>query len=100
MFGLLSNRAAVVLGDISYGVYLLHGLLLSLTFMFILGPTRAASIGAGTHWAVATAIGAGVVIAAALTYRFLEAPAMKQVKRVTAWIRRRRPSRAAVDMTG
>lgn len=100
VFGLLSNRAAVVLGDISYGVYLLHGLLLSLTFMFILGPTRAASIGAGTHWAVATAIGAGVVIAAALTYRFLEAPAMKQVKRVTAWIRRRRPSRAAVDMTG
>lgn len=99
VFGLLSNRAAVVLGDISYGVYLLHGLLLSVTFMFLLGRDQAAGMGPVMHWAVATAIGAGVVVVAALTYRFVEAPAMKQVKRVTAWIRRRRSSGAAVDVS-
>ena len=94
VFGLLSNRAAVMLGDISYGVYLLHGLLLSLTFMFLLGSERAAAMGPAMHWAVATSVGAGVVIAAALTYRFVEAPAMKQVKQMTAWIHRSRPARA------
>lgn len=100
VFGLLSNRAAVVLGDISYGVYLLHGLLLSFTFMFILGQEGGAAMSPTLHWAIATAIGAGVVIAAALTYRFVEAPAMKQVKRVTAWMRRGRSSGATIDVSG
>ena len=100
VFGLLSNRAAVVLGDISYGVYLLHGLLLSVTFMFLVGPQRAAATSPAVHWAVVTAIGVVVVIAAALTYRFVEAPAMKRVKRVTALMRRGRSSAAAVDKSG
>ena len=100
VFGLLSNRAAVVLGDISYGVYLLHGLLLSLTFMFLLGPGRGAAMSPAMHWAVATAVGAGVVIASALTYRFVEAPTMKRVTRVASWMRRGRPSGTARDLSG
>lgn len=88
VFGLLSNRAAIVLGDVSYGIYLLHGLLLSATFMALIGAPRAAAFGPAAHWAVIMAAGAVVVVIAAVTYRFIEAPAMRRVNAVVAAIRR------------
>lgn len=102
MFGLLSNRAAIVLGDISYGVYLLHGLLLSLTFLFILGPSRAATFDPLLHWAVVMIVGVVVVVASALTYRYIERPAMQRVAGLTSWLRRRKSApigKAADDLS-
>ncbi|MES3014322.1 MAG: acyltransferase [Pseudomonadota bacterium] len=103
VFGLLSNRAAIVLGDISYGVYLLHGLLLLLTFRFILGPARAAAFDPLLHWGVVTIVGMAVVVAAATTYRHVERPAMEWVNGLTSWLRSRRsttPGKPADDASG
>lgn len=88
VFGLLSNRAAVVLGDISYGVYLLHGLLLSITFLLLLDRSAAVALNPLQHWAVIAGVGAAVVAVSALSYRFLEAPAMQRVRRVADGLRR------------
>lgn len=87
VFGLLSNRPAIVLGDISYGIYLLHGLLLYATFTFIIGLERASTFAPAMHWGVVLLAAMAVVLAAALTYRFVESPAMRQTKRVAAWFR-------------
>ena len=87
VFGILSNKAAVALGDISYGVYLLHGLLLSIVFIFLLGPERSKSLSPGVYWGVVTAIGAVVTFASTMTYRFIELPAMMNVKPLTLWLR-------------
>jgi len=87
VYGALSNRAAVVLGDISYGVYLLHGLLLSITFLVIVGVDRAATFSPAMHWSVVTGVGMLVVLVAATSYRFVEWPAMKQLRRTVARLR-------------
>jgi len=87
VYGALSNRAAIMLGDISYGVYLLHGLVLSITFMFIVGADRAATFSPAMHWGVVTGVGVVVVLVAATSYRFFELPAMRRVSRVVAWLR-------------
>lgn len=86
-FGLLSNRAAVVLGDISYGVYLLHGLVLSATFIFLVGSQRQATSSPMNHWLIVMAVGVAVVTISALTYRFIEQPSMRRVKSLSASIR-------------
>ena len=86
VFGILSNKAAVTLGDISYGVYLLHGLLLSIVFILLLGPERSKSLSPDVYWCVVTGIGAVVTFASTMTYRFIELPAMMNVKRLTLWL--------------
>ena len=99
MFGLLSNRAAVVLGDISYGVYLLHGLVFSTTFFLLLDPAMTATLTPLQHWAVVSGVATVVVSLAAVSYRYLELPAMQRVRPVTArlhraWLAVRRPRSA------
>jgi peptidoglycan/LPS O-acetylase OafA/YrhL len=103
VFGLLSNRAAIVLGDISYGVYLLHGLLLLLTFRFILGSARAAAFDPLQHWGVVMIVGMAAVVAAATTYRYVERPAMQRVNGLTSWVRARKSTargKPAEDASG
>jgi peptidoglycan/LPS O-acetylase OafA/YrhL len=91
VFGLLSNRAAVALGDASYGVYLIHGLLLTLSFDFVIGRQREANLGTGLHWAVVCVIGAAVVLVATASYHLLERPAIRSTRPIAAWLRARRP---------
>jgi peptidoglycan/LPS O-acetylase OafA/YrhL len=89
VFGVLSNRAAIVLGDVSYGVYLLHGLLLSVTFLFIIGMDRTRNMSFSMHWLVVMGVGVAVVTTSALTYRFIEVSATHRVHHVSGWIRAR-----------
>jgi peptidoglycan/LPS O-acetylase OafA/YrhL len=71
IFGLLTWRAARRLGDISYGIYLMQGLILALTF-------RAAWVRALTaqspvwHWIAVFAAGCLLVIAATATHELIE----------------------------
>ena len=88
VFRLLSNRAAVVLGDISYGIYLLHALVLSTVFLFVVGPGSAAVLSPMQHWVLVWCIGTVVVVVASTTYRYIELPCMRRVTRLVAWIPR------------
>lgn len=82
-FGLLTNRPAMRLGEVSYGIYLLHGLLLSITFLLIIGTERAKTFGAVEHWTVIGVVCVALVVVSTLTFRFLEAPAMRSARAAT-----------------
>lgn len=87
LFGILTNDAALEMGDISYGVYLFHGLAMAGTILLIVGPRRSGEMSAGDFWSLVGIVCIGVVIATAMLHRFVERPALAQVSRWTRAIR-------------
>lgn len=76
VFGLFNTRNAIWLGDISYGIYLLHGLVL----WVVLGSLANAGVLAGLdlfgYWLVVLGVTALIVIVASCSFAFLEKPLM------------------------
>jgi len=87
MFGTLTNRAARALGDITYSIYLLHGIILFVAFRFIVGFDRARELSVLAHWTVVLLLAPLVVGMSWFTFHAIEQPAMQRVNAVTAWIR-------------
>lgn len=77
VFGLLSSRAARVLGEISYSVYLLQGLVFYLAFSGAIGP-RLGSLPVPEYWMRADACLVALLILSAFSYRFIERPWMRR----------------------
>ena len=84
LFGFLSSKPARYLGEVSYGVYLLHGIILFCTFKYIVGFELVKTLSPISYWAVVCAIAVLTLIATTLTYRTIEAPAMRQVSAVSS----------------
>lgn len=76
LFGVLQTRAAIWLGDISYGIYLIHGMVLWTSLTLISQATSIHSLTLPHYWGVAMAVSAGAVLLASLSYVQLEKPAM------------------------
>ena len=83
LFGVLTSAPLRVLGEMSYSVYLLHGIGLYLAFSLV-GPTAAARLTPTEHWLVVFAATPVIVSLCRLTYRTVEAPAMAAVDIATA----------------
>jgi peptidoglycan/LPS O-acetylase OafA/YrhL len=81
LFGLLGTRAAQRLGTISYSLYLMQGLVL--TLVFAIGPVeRFASSSPLAYGAVGLLCATALVLAAAAGYRWIERPGIALGKRV------------------
>ena len=87
VFGLLTARLSYRLGDLAYGIYLLHGLILFWTMTFLLGPQQATQLSPTQHWGLLTALSPIVVLISTLAFHIIEQPAMKRTDAVTAWLR-------------
>ena len=98
LFGLLNLRGARRLGDISYGIYMLQGLVLATLFQY--RPVRAfALLSPWRHWAVVLAAAAILVVLATLAHHWIERPGILLGRRVARLLPRRSgrlqvPSRA------
>jgi peptidoglycan/LPS O-acetylase OafA/YrhL len=76
VFGLLTTRAARRLGDISYGIYLLQGIVMA--FLFSWGPARKFSLASPAgHWAVALAGALLLIGFAGVAHIFVERPGIR-----------------------
>lgn len=73
IFGLLHLRASRMLGDISYSIYLLHGIILYYIFTLI-WPTYTTTHNMIAYALLMPMVGAIIVAAATLTYRLIERP--------------------------
>jgi len=82
-FGILTLPAIRLLGQISYGIYLLHGLLLFLTFYFIIGTQQAEKLSPMIYWGLITGVCAAMILVTSLTYRFIERTCLNAVDKAT-----------------
>ncbi|MDP9095168.1 MAG: acyltransferase family protein [Pseudomonadota bacterium] len=86
LLGILTNRPALLLGEVSYGLYLLHGLLLTIVFHLMLGVPLAKTLSPLQHWVVVAGAGCVLVVIASLTFKWIERPCMNSVPSVAAWL--------------
>ncbi|MFJ1253102.1 acyltransferase family protein [Cupriavidus sp. CuC1] len=80
-FGLLASRGAIRLGNISYGTYLLQGLVLQALF----SPRTLGQLalrGAQQYWLVVLLLVLVLVLVAAATYQWVEKPGIRFGKRI------------------
>jgi peptidoglycan/LPS O-acetylase OafA/YrhL len=91
LFGALSSRLSRRLGDLGYGIYLLHGLLLFTVLHFVAGERQAAQWSDTQHWALLAVLSPPLVLLAHAACQLVEHPAMRQTDRLVSWWRARRP---------
>lgn len=80
-FGLLRLAAPRVLGEISYSVYLLHGLGLYILFRYVVGYEIARTLSPEAYWGTVLAFVPLFIGACWLTFTRIEAPGMARGKR-------------------
>lgn len=79
LFGLLSGYPARLLGEITYSVYLLHGLVLFVFFKFIIGFGSASKLSVIGHWSLILCLTPVVVVLSYASFHYLERPAIRLV---------------------
>jgi peptidoglycan/LPS O-acetylase OafA/YrhL len=89
LFGALVSPMSRRLGEMAYGIYLLHGMLLFVTFYFIFGVAEAQAFSPALHWLVVLAVTPVLVVACFAAFRLIESPAMRSAAAVTARLRAR-----------
>jgi peptidoglycan/LPS O-acetylase OafA/YrhL len=87
LFGILTTRTARYLGEVSFGVYLLHGIVMFTVFNYIFGFEHVSTMSAVHYWLLISFITVLLIVAATLTYRLIEAPAMRRVSKVSLKIK-------------
>lgn len=87
LFGFLSSKPARYLGEISYGIYLLHGVILFCVFKYVIGFEQLKTFSPVGYWTAVCAAMILILITATFTYRTIEAPAMRQVSAVRSWLK-------------
>lgn len=86
-WGLLSARGSVALGEVSYGVYLLHGIALYSVFRLGIGLDTARSFTPEMHWLVVAATTPVLLTICHLSYRFIELPPMQRTGALVSGLR-------------
>ena len=87
LFRVLNHGVSRLFGEMAYGIYLLHGIMLFVLFQFIIGISAARSLSALNHWLIVMASTPILVGILFLAFKFIEHPAMKYTGSVTAWVR-------------
>ncbi|WP_419711398.1 acyltransferase family protein [Pseudomonas sp. NFX224] len=99
VFGALKNRISRALGEMAYSIYLLHGILLFVTFQFVIGLPTTKGLTPLQYWAVIIMLAPVLILICGATFRFLEKPAMKKVRPLTEWLRAKNSTPLAGEKT-
>jgi len=82
IFGILSLRASVLLGEISYSIYLLHGVVLYFIFTYW-SPTEISNLTLSEYALFLPIVSLVVVAVSTITFLIIERPAIKAGKNFT-----------------
>jgi peptidoglycan/LPS O-acetylase OafA/YrhL len=85
-FGLLVNRAALLLGELAYGVYLLHGILLFLSFRVLTPEALHAKLPSGAFWAIVILLTPLLIVLSLAANRWIEKPGIRCGKVFADWL--------------
>ncbi len=89
LFGFLRWAPSRVLGEVSYSIYLLHGLLLFVVLRGVLGRAATAALPDAAYWALVVALAPVLVVVAFATFRLVERPGVGATPRAHRWVQRR-----------
>lgn len=87
LFGLLSAHPVRRLGDVSFGIYLMHPLVLYATMKFIIGMDQAKQLSPVEYISVILILTPILITITAFTFRWIESPAIASVNSWTKNIR-------------
>jgi len=87
LFGLLSSPAARLLGEVSYSMYLLHGIVLFVLVHWVIGLDTVAQMSPWLYWPIIVVVTPLLVGLCMLTFVLIERPGMRSVSRVTSRLR-------------
>jgi peptidoglycan/LPS O-acetylase OafA/YrhL len=79
IFGLLNTRAAIWLGDVSFGIYLIHGLTLWMTFTGLAQLTPLADLKLPIFSMIVLSVASLVTLLASFSYIHVERPIMQRL---------------------
>ncbi|SHM79534.1 Peptidoglycan/LPS O-acetylase OafA/YrhL, contains acyltransferase and SGNH-hydrolase domains [Chitinophaga jiangningensis] len=88
LFGILTWRPSCLLGQIAFSLYIIHGLILFITFMFILGMPVARVQSPLVHWLITAGCSLVLVTVCTLSYKYLERPFLEATPSLTARVKR------------
>lgn len=89
LFGALTYGTSRMLGDMSYSIYLLQGIVLFCVYGLGVGWYRPADLSPTQHCLIAIICTPLLIFTSFATYRLIELPAMRRVSQVAAWTRAR-----------
>jgi peptidoglycan/LPS O-acetylase OafA/YrhL len=89
IFGILVSPVSRTLGEMAYSIYLLHGMILFVTFTLIMGTENVKSLSPTTYWLLVIGISPILIMISYCTFRLIEQPGMQSKDAVTAWLRSR-----------
>lgn len=98
LFNTLTHATSRLLGEITYSIYLLHGILLFTTFKFVVGSDFAIGLSPIGHWMVIGMLTPALIGLCYLTFRFIELPAMRAVSSATNCVREARLQLQAMNI--
>lgn len=88
-FGFFTLRASRLLGEMAYGIYLLHGLLLFVLFRFAIGFEAAKAFTPLLHWFVVVGLIPVLIALCLFCYKKIERPALQNTSAMTLWLRKK-----------
>lgn len=91
LWGLLSSRVARSLGEITYSIYLLHGLLLFIVIRFVFGFDWAAQFTPVAYWSVIGLLVPVLLVLSTLSHQWLEMPFMRKTAEWVEYLRKIAP---------
>lgn len=74
IFGILSNTYSRLLGQITYSLYLLHGIVLFIVFRFVIGYHEAAQLSDNNYWLIIACCIIPIVLISQISYKYIELP--------------------------
>ena len=89
LFGVLETTVSRLLGELTYGIYLLHPIVTYVTFKFIIGFKIAATLSPLQHWLVIICCTPFLILISFATFKVIEAPSMVIVYPVSVWLKTR-----------
>lgn len=94
LYGILEWPASIALGEMAYSLYLLHSVVLFVTYRLVLAEW-AATFSPVEHWAIVLCQVPALILICFATCRLVEKPAMDAVPRWHAWLVARRSNNGA-----
>lgn len=85
-FNILSSNFSRKFGQITYSLYLIHGLVLFITFNHIIGVEKLKDYSMLHYWLLVSVLVVPTVVISQLSFKYIELPMINKVKKNNLWI--------------